>query len=545
MLLAIVVSAVGLRTADLASTSLGRDEIAILQTATPRLMTASTPVPPPRDWWLPGGAARIMTQWTYGELGLRLPSLLLSALTIAVVGGLSFECSGALAALVAALALSLSPLALQGGREIGPVAWAGLSSVVAAWAFWRAGARPSLLVCLVMVGALGCLALVSKAALALLAAFAVDASVRSRSDRRQRLAWIAAAAVVVVVVCIFLPPRLTPVVAPPPLSGLSFITLNGLLPAWGGGGLLALTGLGLMVAWRRPATRLLVWWLVAALLLTLTPICVGARFEPADAAALEAAMVLLVGAAVAQICVWLRLADGSDRVGLPATVLACGVCALLLGPGTARQLAEAPLPWPSVAAMLRNNLGPVDPIVVMLDRNSLVFYAPDLERRILPQLPPGRSLSYLQGVRSGWLIAPWGVRFYPGWPKLRAWVEQFHAVDLSSDPRLHVYYFNDRGRPDALRQIATFDLPSETLVRGDLLQELASDPQLSAALLWKIDQLALWPTPSNLRNPALLATVSLLANGGSADRAASLAYRIASAEPDWPEAQTMLAAFQN
>ena len=181
--------------------------------------------------------------------------------------------------------------------------------------------------------------------------------------------------------------------------------------------------------------------------------------------------------------------------------------------------------------------------MVLLERPSFVFYAPDLAPRVEPQVRPALAAAYFVHPERTWLITPSDVRTLAGWQQIQKWMEHFPPVDLSADAALSLFYVGQISRDTLLSEVAYFDLPTASLARGTLLLDLLLKVGPIPVVLWKVDQVAL-SRGIDIRNPALLPAVSFLAANGHGDRAASLAYRLATAAPDWPEAQQALAAFQ-
>jgi len=230
-----------------------------------------------------------------------------------------------------------------------------------------------------------------------------------------------------------------------------------------------------------------------------------------------------------------------------AWAVPCGalvVVGLIQWPSVRAEVQRSNTNWRDAARMVAANALPGQPIVVLSDRASFVFYAPHLEARVEPAVRPALAPGYFVRVERGWLIAPAAVRLYPGWNYIARWLERFPPVNLSPDPSIDVFYMG-RGDRDLLHlEAAFFDLPTAVLVRGNLLFRLLQTIGPIPQVLWKVDQIALSRERLNLRNPDLLNALYFLAEHGHADRAASLAYRLAMAEPDWQEAQRALAAFR-
>jgi len=200
--------------------------------------------------------------------------------------------------------------------------------------------------------------------------------------------------------------------------------------------------------------------------------------------------------------------------------------------------------WREAAAVVAANAGPNEPIVVLQQRQTFVFYAPELERRVEPSVRPIAAPAYFVHAKRGWLVAPNSLRSFASWKQVQNWLDRFRSVQLSPDPSIELWYTGRNAGSRLLVEVAFFTLPTRTLVQGRLLLDLLLHVGPIDQVLWKVDQIALSRGDDNLRNPELLQAVYYLAEHEHGDRAASLAYRLATAEPGWAEAQDALAAFQ-
>ncbi len=217
---------------------------------------------------------------------------------------------------------------------------------------------------------------------------------------------------------------------------------------------------------------------------------------------------------------------------------------LLWGWGGWGRTNESVPTWSGAARIVEKNAVADDEIVVLLDRPALTFHVPALEQRIVPQVSVLRSVLYYTGQKHYWFVSPSNVQFYPEWRKARDLMARLSILDVSPSDSILVWYVGQNGMDELQIQVAFFDLPTASLVRRTLLLDLFMAIGPLPQLLWKVDQIALCDEPLNFRNPSLLALVSYLAEHGHPDRAASLAFRLATAVPDWAEAQSVLAAFR-
>lgn len=543
------------RCVDLGQRELGANEIAVLAAADPHL-TAPNPLPPLRSYLLPGTVARWMTHWGYGESVLRLPGALAGSLAVAFGCLLAIQ-GGSLAGPFAALLLALLPALVSTARVLGPQAWAVLFTsaalywLIRAQADTRAGqgrARLSWLAAALCLLGLGCVCLAAFGVWPILFVACLWRGWREKCwDGALALSGVGVA---FLGLWIWSAPRLLPQLVTPPLDARLLLTLGNSLPPATGALLMLLAGIGVWRVRDTATARLALWWYLGALLPMVLARQRGAQIEAAEIAVLLTAATVLAGHGLASVLEAMSLAAAAlpRRAPLPrgAIRLVAGVvpCLIVLGTGWLGSSESQPLPWRAVAQLLRDNLAADERVVVLLERDSLAFYAPDLESRLDPVQPPGRALAYFSGRRRGWLIVPEVVRFYPAWPRVAALVEQFRAVDLSPDDRLRIYYISRDGLPATLQRVASFRLPQATLARGDLLPQLVREVRATSGVLWKVDQLALGAPLAELRNPSLLGAARLLIEQGHDDRAGSLVYRLATAVPEWPEAEALLAAFQ-
>jgi hypothetical protein len=455
---------------------------------------------------------------------------------------------GPAAALVACAGFASSTIQINASRQAGWAAWETLLTLLAAAAFWRAQeapARSSRWFIFLTFG--GLCAWEVFASVSLVAGFALAAATVTIGGTYQRPRWPALSALVVVVAIAAvrawlhgLLPMLT--IAHLPLDWRQLLSVGGVVVGPGAYWLAPLVILGAISARARERGGFAVWWFglsVAAWICAQLAWRVGSPYAYAS----EAPFWLLAGAGTATL-----LATVEARGGRAAASWFGGamlvVVVLSQGWWVAAGLRPDDPGWREIAQVVRRNWRPDEAIVVLQDRAAFVFYAPDLERRVEPQLPPVRAVALFTGAAHGWLVVPRAVHFYPGWPVVEARLRHIAKIDLSPQPALgNLYYLGGKGKDELLLRVAFFDLPGPVLMQGsllfDALQQIGALPQL----LWKVDQLALAAPQPGLRNPSLLNVVLLLAEKQQGDRAASLAYRLATAVPDWPEARPVLAAF--
>lgn len=497
-----------------------------------------------------------MTRWGYGEELMRLPGALAGSVAV-VLGYLLAARSGIpLAGFLTAGLLAFLPVLVTGARTLSPEPWAALFTTVAlyGWVSGLAGLRthktarwtPWCLVAMGLVG-LGCVGLT-----AFVLWLPVLATSLGSSHGRQRWRMIlplGACGAILVAIWTVTQPRLLPLLVVAPLDARVILSLGDSLPLPLGTILAALAAWGVWRAYDSLAVRLALLCSMAALLPIAASQWHGCQIEAAELAVLYTSIAVLAGHGAAALLASPGSTSATASRSLAADRsrwAAASVVALLLlmGPSLQRQLQRPALPWRAVAQLLRDNLAADERVTVMLERDSLAFYAPDLEARIDPMQPPGRALAYLPGRERVWLIVPEVVDLYPAGGRVATLVEQFRAVDLSPDPRLRVYYYSRKGTPATLDRVSSFRLPLATLARNNLLLQLVQREQTTAAVLWKVDQLVLGEPLTELRNPSLIAAALLLVRQNHADRAGSLAYRLATALPEWPEASALLRAFR-
>ncbi len=500
-------------------------------------------------------ATTLALRYGYGESTLRLPGAVAGTLAVLAVWVLGRAIFGTWVSVYAVVLLALSPLHVWLSRTVGTDVWLSLLAPLTALAFWRAVQAPE---ATWRWGALAALAL----------ACATD---------YQGVLLLAALAVYAAVVCVRDPARI------PVSSCLRMV------------GIAALAGVVAAYVLPRPGGSLVPvrpgWWLIAYITNLLAA---GPADAPLAASALAAAALLgaawaartveggglIVAWAVAGICglvgrAWrlrtplapehfsmvlpaylLLAAAGFGRIesiarrvasARWAAVMQAGVLVLLPLielPALADYFHQPPPSWREVGAILDRNAGPDDIVVPMQERDSVAFYAPRLESHIQLPTRPAIVPAFFVHRKRGWVVAPAAARLYAGWKRVEEFFERLPPVELSAGADIQVWYVGQTGRDQLLFEAAFFDLPTATLVRGDLLMDILRVAGPAPPVLWKVDQIALSRDPLDLRNPALLNVVYYLAEHEHGDRAASLAYRLATAEPNWPEAQEALAAFQ-
>ena len=321
------------------------------------------------------------------------------------------------------------------------------------------------------------------------------------------------------------------------------VTLEGTLDATVSIWLLPLVLVGIIRSRPREHHVLLVGWGAVSLTAWILARSMS-RAATHYAHAAEPALWMLGGAGAIGICEWVERRLGRNwELGVGLGLLALFTLPQL--PSAKRALSAADPDWRQITQIVRTNWRSGEPIVVLHDRDAFLFYAPELADRVEPVSAPVRALPALSNGPHAWLVVPFAARVYPGWPAVEEWLGRFAAVDLSPDrSSASVYYVGRYGRNDLLRRAEFFELPASSLTQGSLMFDLLQRPGSSTPALWKVDQLVRSTSPPALRNPNLLNAVYLLAEHKQGDRAASLAYRLASADPGWLEAQRALAAFR-
>ncbi len=496
---------------------------------------APVPVPVPvRSWLVPASVLRAFVLMGLPAAEWHLTAALPAVGSVLVLGALASRVLAPPVGVLATVLWACAPVSVEMGRSLDPRSWAVFLSLLGLYALavaLQTGSRVAWAMnALVLLAA----SLVTPLAVALGLAQCVLAV---RAGARRAIVVTGAICVLLVVSFLIVPLSFRPELVRLqwewwPFLGLGskvwwVVLLSGALAGWGSA-----------VRPERPHMDVLRGFV---------PVCaVGAalgaaavwqfttEYRDTDRAVLSAFLAVLVAAAIGWG--WKR---GATTTPLRVLTIAA-VTGLAAGwfP-VVRDALLPPADWRAVAEIVRKNATPAERIVVAADRTTFLLHAPDLAWRVEPQYSPGRSLAYFGNIPRGWFIVPRQVRLYPAWPRIAHWVEQFRVVDLSPDPRIHLFYFAAKGRPAAMQRVAVFDLPAATLARGSLLLELARDQGPSAGVLWKVDQLVLWRTPHFEQNPSLIETVLLLAERGFGDRAASLAYTLAKSDPQWAAAQSL------
>ena len=506
---------------------------------------------------IPGVAAWVAAgtlHWGYGEATLRRPIAFAGTLTILVVWALGLLACGSEAATYAAVALALAPLHVGISRRVGPDVWltlcATLTVVTCLWAArapqaWRRQALCGVLAMLTCACAYRGVLVIAAIAVAAVVLAIRDPLMRHWATRCILLMFLAAA--VAGMAAAYAQPRWYAGILRPPIDGrFPFDLLSQLAThqpqQWSAGIALAVCAtVGLASIGRsRAGTFLGSWLLVGGTGLLGTDWLRHAAFQPEAISFVLPAYVLLGAAGLT----WLRrtVCVGNRAVTAIGQVAACTLLLALGLPGL-RELPRQPS-WRDAAHVVAANLRPDDVLVVLAEQPSFTFYAPDLVRRMEPDVRPAWASGYFARRKRGWLVVPAQVRNRPGWAVMQRWLDRFPPVDLSPDDRTVVLYMGQGGHDDLVVESAYFPLPTATLVHGRVLLDWLLQVGPVPAVLWKVDQIALSREAVDVRNPALLQAVYYLAQHDHGDRAASLAYRLATAEPHWEEAQRALEAFR-
>jgi len=544
-----------LRFYDLGGNDFSAQEIARVNAADPRYVSVDGVTVPAtlQQPLLSQGLTGLALRGGYDGWRLRLPSAVAGTAAALALWWLTLTVCGPEPALYAAALLAGSPLHLAVSRTVGSEALLSLLVIVTVQAFcwalqapgetkrWAAATGAALLACLA-----------GDTALLLLAALAL-----SLAAQRRRLAGRARR----VLVALILPGLALGVWTfyhRPDAGGSLYHVHPGMAALLQSLALLATgepTALvpGLVLAgcvvlgalWAEPADRLGVvcsWVTVGVIGILVADWLLQQQLVAPQLSAILPGYVLLAAVGLARV----RRAVTPRALQMTVAAAQVGVVGLVLWFNVRGGLASvyAPsAPWREAAAIVSANLRPDDAIAVLLERDSFLFYAPSLERRV-PLLPrPSQTPMLFSQPERGWLIVPAAAHLYPGWQTVDKWLRIYPPVDLSPAGGIEVLYVGHVSREVLLQEVAFFELPASTLVRGTLLVDLLVAAGPIPAVLWKVDQVALARDVS-LHNPELLKAVAYLAQHGQGGRAASLAYRLASADPDWAEARQTLAAFQ-
>ena len=497
---------------------------------------------------------RLALHWGYAEATVRLPSALGGIATLVAVAMLGPQLVGGEAALYATALLACSPLHVTASRHVGSDPWFSLLAIISVAAFCWSVQEPRNIARWMIFSAVTSLAALSgHAAYLLLASLVVSAVLVFL--RHGTTIGIAGRALLTllpasIVAVWWISGRYLPVsLAPFPMGvGWLFVYAVAALAtgadAFGWGAVLLLcAALGAMFGGEAVARRTLASLVVVGVSGVIgAAILLHFQFDGAQVGFVLPAYLLLAGSGLS---VMRQAAFGrfSPRVALAVQCAALAIFGLIEWKPVRGELQRSTTAWREAARIVAANALPGQPIVVLPDRTSFVFYAPDLDRRVEATGHPAFAPGYFVGVDRGWLIAPAALHLYPGWDQLANWLKRFPPVNLSPDPSIDVLYLGRGEYALLFIEAAFFDVPTAALVRGNLLFRLLQVFGPIPHVLWKVDQIALSREQLNVRNPDLLNALYYLAEHGHADRAASLAYRLAVAEPNWAEAQRALAAF--
>ncbi len=551
-MLAVTLVGAAIRLIDLGAASFDPSEVGEINTAEAlRLPHAQAWSPvAPLSAWITAAALH----WGDAEATLRLSSAVAGTLTILAVWALGLLSSGAETGMYAAVALAVSPLHVALSRRVGTDAWLTLLVTLAAlafiWAMQASAARRRQLLCMA-VALLACTcgsrALLGLAAMAITAAaLAVpQPSVRRLAARSCLMLLLLAAAGSIFV--FYHPPPVDDTLPRPdfgwtfPLQLLSQLATGQPQRPWAAAVLLAGAILGL-VADGGSAVGILstLWVLIGVAGVLFGEWLIRLPFKPQDVGFVLPAYLLLGAAGLA----WLRRTLCSDRARRGAQGAALALLLAIELPGLVGGFNQQPASWRAAAQVVGDNIRPNDVLVVLAEQPAFAFYAPDLAQRMEPDVRPSRASGYFVHRKRGWLVAPTRLKERIGWTAMVRWLERFPPVDLSPDAGITLLYMGQGGRDELFLETAYFTLPTATLVRGTLLLDWLQQIGPVPAVLWKVDQIALSREALDFRNPSLLSAVYDLAQHNQGGRAASLAYRLATAEPDWDEAQRALAAFR-
>lgn len=488
----------------------------------------------------------------YGEFTQRLPGVVAGIATVAAIHSLASTLFGAEVALYAAIGMACSPVHVALSRTVGPGVWLALFATLSTAAFVRAlwsGGRLQQWIafgaCALLMCGSGYAALFP---LAGMAGYAV-AALRQRELRTAALRGCIACSGVAALAAasIMLQP-------PHPEPSIFALRLGPQLPAeiasmlaTGRGGTLAGGALMLLcvligalsAAHKRGAGLCGVWLLCALLGTVLVDRYLGLQLRAGQLAVALPAYFVLMGAGMS----WSRQVLARMGRGRIDALVRSGFLCLLVAveaPSLWAYLRQPPAPWREAAAVVDANARSSDSIVVLNDRRRFLFYAPDLERRAAGVARPGLAPVFFVHPFRAWFVAPAASRLYPGWKRVAEWFQRFPPVRLSPGPGVDVFYVGRGGRAELLREAAYFHLPTAVLVRDSLLLELLKQSGPIPPVLWKVDQIALSREALDFHNPQLLSVVDYLAQQGFGDRAISLAYRLATADPNWAEARQAL-----
>jgi dolichyl-phosphate-mannose-protein mannosyltransferase len=505
---------------------------------------------------VPYAATRVAMRWGYAEGTLRLPGAIAGTATLPAVWWIGQAIFGPEAALYATALLATSALHVGLSRSVDAEAWLTLWTALTVLVFSRAStATPAREHWILFAAVAAVMALSGYAGLLVLIALAGYATwAGGRSGRG-----------------LFRPVVFASLLAAIPLGGWAFFnppqiggTYFGVQFGWRLIGtlietlastsdmrvafvVLALAVVGAMAA-GRPVSVIVTWAAVGVGGVVLTDWLTQGAWEPEQLGFVLPAYCLLAGLGLSRVRAAVAAALVPRRIALQATVPLIGAALLAVlamdMPALAAVLRRQGPSWHDAAAAVMVNARPEDRIVALHDRTRFVFSAPELERRVPPLVPPARATSYFVRAPRAWFIVPPATRLYPGWPLVTKWMTTVRSVRLDMGGGLDVFYLGRVDRQQLLTEVAYFTLPTPVLVRGSLLLDLLLEVGPLDQVLWKVDQIALSHPSPELRNPVLLQAVYFLAQHEHGDRAASLAYRLATADPAWAEARAALAAFQ-
>ncbi|GIW39971.1 MAG: hypothetical protein KatS3mg076_0548 [Candidatus Binatia bacterium] len=179
--------------------------------------------------------------------------------------------------------------------------------------------------------------------------------------------------------------------------------------------------------------------------------------------------------------------------------------------------------WRAAAAVITPNLAPDALVLAPLAARGLLFYAPELERRMgsRPGLPPHKEAARLVPAERAWVVVSDRSRLHPGWAALESRLRTRVVVDLSPAESPEVYYVTQLvGRKSTYSEVSYFELPPSVLARTTLLRDLLRELGPEPAVRRQVGRLLEWG--GALRNPSLEEAAVLLEEAGWVEEARRL-----------------------
>jgi hypothetical protein len=168
--------------------------------------------------------------------------------------------------------------------------------------------------------------------------------------------------------------------------------------------------------------------------------------------------------------------------------------------------------WRGASQVILSNIGAHDGVAAPTVGRQLLFYAPELERRLgaRPDLRIDAVPYHLLYAERAWIVVPRTVQMRPRWQAVAAFLGSRVVIDLSPSPDPSVYYVTSGiGRSATYGEVSYFDLPvsvlAGTALVHDWLVEIGPTRRVAGAIRALIADQGGWrPHPSLRRAVELL-----------------------------------------